>query len=810
MISFSDLPSIVSGELRSFKENNPVQSIFTDSRKAVISSDAVFFAIRGAHHNGHDYLKNLFDSGVRQFVVEEFTDKIPQHQCNVIKVRSSIDALQKLAAFHRSHFKMPIIGITGSNGKTIVKEWLYQLMSEDYKIAKNPGSYNSQLGVPLSVWQLQDFHQLGLFEAGISKPGEMQNLAGIIRPTLGIFTNIGSAHDEGFESREQKLAEKLALFKETELLIYCKDHSDVDAAVRKLKLPSLSWGFTPGSDFVVTRESSKILIKGKEKSFNLLLPFVDQASIENLLHCITVMIHFGYDEKTINKRIGSLASVPMRLELKEGINQSQIIDDTYNNDLAGLQISIDFLSNQQQKKTKRLILSEILESGIEPDLLAEKIALMIQNRVDAFVGIGKLFLERRKLFPPQSQLFETTDDFLSRFDFNQINQEIVLVKGARSFQFEKIVNKLQRRFHGTIMEIDLGAVVENLNYFKSRIKTSTKIMAMVKAFAYGSGSTEIANLLQYHKVDYLGVAYADEGVDLRKNNISLPIMVMNPSEESFPLLLEYNIEPEVYSFKILESLLTFLAGRKARIHIKLDTGMHRLGFSEDDIVVLTKSLQENSNVIVASIFSHLAGADESQHDDFSKSQAEKFITLADKVANAIGYRPLYHVLNSAGIMRLPEFQFDMVRLGIGLYGVDPTEFHNAPLKPVATLKTVVSQIKNIKKGETVGYGRKGVALNDMTLATIAIGYADGFSRAFSRGVGVVLINGKPAKVVGNVCMDMTMVDVTGIGAVEGDEVIVFGKNHSLHKLAQSINTIPYEILTSTSERVKRVFVAESI
>jgi len=497
--------------------------------------------------------------------------------------------------------------------------------------------------------------------------------------------------------------------------------------------------------------------------------------------------------------------------LKEGINHCQLIDDTYNNDLAGLEISLQFLSHQHQRTRKRVILSDILESGLDKKELVRQIATLVeQNKVDNFIGIGSALAEHKSMFPSGASFFETTETFLNAFDTDHLHDEMILIKGARSFQFEKIVSRLQRKVHGTVMEINLGALVHNLNFFRSRLNSSTRIMVMVKAFAYGSGSNEIANILQYHKVDYLGVAYADEGVDLRKNHITLPIMVMNPSEESFDSILTYDLEPEVYSFKILKALIYFLNGKPCNVHVKLDTGMHRLGFEESDLGELIRLLVANPTIKVASIFSHLAGADESQHDTFSTQQAEKFKSWADAVAAALGYRPLYHILNTPGILRLANFQFDMVRLGIGLYGVDPTAEKFQELKPVATLKTIVSQVRKINKGESIGYGRRGVAEHDLTLATIAVGYADGFSRAFSRGVGQVLINGKRAPVMGNVCMDMSMVDVTGVEVKEGDEVILFGTQLPIQEIASSIKTIPYEILTNTSERVKRVFVAESI
>jgi alanine racemase len=812
MIRFSQLESITGGKVLSAPSDHPVISLVTDSRKAAGGEGVVFFAIKGEHHDGHKFIEALYTQGVRQFVIEYKTDAILRHtDCDVLLVDSSVNALQSIAAYHRAELKIPVIGITGSNGKTIIKEWLYQLLSEDYKIAKNPGSYNSQLGVPLSVWQLQSHHQLGIFEAGISKRNEMQKLQRVIQPTIGIFTNIGSAHDEGFSDKKEKTREKLKLFEESQVLIYCIDHGLIHELVQHSGLKSFTWGSSPAADVLVRKENDLFSISYKGNTSLLRLPFIDLASVENCFHGIALMLYLGYTSEKIQQRISGLRSVPMRLELKEGINQCQVIDDTYNNDLGGLQISLEFLSNQHQKKTKRLILSDILESGLTDEALALKIAsLVISNQVHAFIGIGNMLSTYRKFFTGDARFFISTAEFLNTFNWDELQQEVILVKGARTFQFEKIVNKLQRKVHGTVMEIDLGAVVHNLNFFKARLKPSTRIMVMVKAFAYGSGSIEIANVLQFHKVDYLGVAYADEGIELRKNHIELPVMVMNPSEESFDTMLEYDLEPEIYSFKILKNYIHFLSGRSSKVHIKLDTGMHRLGFEASQLFELIEVLTKNPGLKVASIFSHLAGADESTHDNFSAEQAKHFIEMADQISAALGYKPFYHILNSPGILRLPQFQFDMVRLGIGLYGIDPTQEHVSGLQPVATLKTIISQIKNIQAGETIGYGRKGKAETNMTLATIAIGYADGFSRAFSRGVGEVLINGHMAKVTGNVCMDMTMVDITGIPAKEGDDVIIFGKELPIQELADKINTISYELLTSTSERVKRVFVAESL
>ncbi|HEU5146419.1 MAG TPA: bifunctional UDP-N-acetylmuramoyl-tripeptide:D-alanyl-D-alanine ligase/alanine racemase [Chryseosolibacter sp.] len=806
---FSELEQITAGKVIQLHRDRAITTLLTDSRKAITDEGSLFFAIGGPHHDGHNFTESLYHQGIRQFIVEKPTT--PGIDANVLLVKSSITALQQIVAHHRAEIKCPVIGITGSNGKTIIKEWLYQLLSPDFKIAKNPASYNSQVGVPLSVWQLQSHHTLGIFEAGISTVNEMANLQKVIRPTFGIFSNIGSAHDEGFRDTQEKIREKLLLFSASDFVIYCKDHEQIDQAVHRSGIRGFTWGGDDSADVVIKKQRDGYTIRAEALEFTLQLPFSDQASIENSFHALMVLLFFGTSPRDIQQRFNALNAVPMRLELKEGINHCQIIDDTYNNDLAGLQVSLDFLAHQHQKKKKAVILSDIHQSGLPERELLKRISTVLSGaRITHFIGIGPVLSSSRNDFPEGYTFYSSTEEFLNTFDFNQFQDEVILVKGARVFRFEKIVNQLQRKVHGTIMEIDLGALVHNLNYFKSCLNPGTRVMAMVKAFAYGSGSNEIANVLQYHKVNYLGVAYADEGVELRKNNISLPIMVMNPAEDSFDTLLKHTLEPEIFNFRTLEKLAEYVGDRHCNIHLKVDTGMHRLGFENDDVEALIAFLVERPNLHVASIFSHLAGADESVHDTFSKDQGTRFREMADRVSQRLGYRPIYHLLNSSGILRFPELQFDMVRVGIGLYGVDPTEGQRHSLKPVATLKTVISQIKHISRGESIGYGRRGQAAQPSTIATIAIGYADGFSRAFSRGVGKVLVNGKKAPVIGNVCMDMTMIDITGINAREGDEVIIFGKDLSIRELADSIQTIPYEILTSTSERVKRVFVAESI
>lgn len=810
MMKLQEIHQVIGGEMVQYRHNADIETLSIDSRKTGSAAHVLFLAIKGSRHDGHDYVIDLYNAGVRNFVVERQVRLEALPDANVLMVPSSVNALQDIGAFHRARFSIPVVGITGSNGKTIIKEWLSQMLSPDKVIVKNPGSYNSQVGVPLSVWLMKPYHQLAIFEAGISKPGEMEKLARIIRPTIGIFSNLGTAHDEGFQHREEKLEEKLKLFTGVEALIYCIDHRELHAHISQTTLPAFTWGSAAGANVRVSHTTEGVLVAYGDESFTFNTADLDKASVENSLHCIAAMYWMGYAAGDIQKRLTRLRVVPMRLELKEGINNCQIIDDTYNNDLGSLEIGLQFLSSLQLRKKRRAILSDILESGLEDDAIAGAMAgLVTRYGVKDIVCVGQALYQNRGKFPSSAQFYRDTEEFLRQFDFASLDNEIVLVKGARKFAFERIVARLQRKMHGTVVEIDLGALADNLNYVKSLLKPSTKVMVMVKAFAYGSGSIEIANLLQYHQVDYLGVAYADEGIDLRKNNITLPVMVMNPSEESFDAMVKFSLEPEIYSIRILRSLLAHLGGATCRVHVKLDTGMNRLGFGSEEIPPLIELLQAHPNIHVASVFSHLAGADEEGHDAFSQEQYERFVAASDKVISALRHRPLRHILNTSGILRLEQYQLDMVRLGIGLYGVDPTPVAH-PLKTVVTLKTLISQIKHVSKGETVGYGRRGVAERDIRTATIAIGYADGYSRAFSRGVGKVLVNGHLAPVIGNVCMDMTMIDVTGIPADEGDEVIIFGKDLPVQALADSIQTIPYEILTSTSERVRRVFVADGI
>lgn len=796
----------------------PIQYLITDSRKLTINKAAVFFAIKGLHHDGHWFLQELYFKGIRQFVVENPVDPSQFPEANILQVNSSIGALQLLAAAHREQFDIPIVGITGSNGKTIVKEWLSQLLFPQMKVVKSPKSYNSQIGVPLSVWQLNNVHEIGIFEAGISLPGEMTKLQKVMKPGIGIFTNIGTAHDEGFKDRREKILEKAQLFESSDKIIYCSDHKEIKEVLEEKFPPDrlLSWGTQAESKFKIMHlakgsRSSIMRIAYERNEIEFTLPFRDDASIENCMHCVIFLLQESFAPAYIQQQINLLDNISKRLELKQAINECYLIDDSYNNDFAGLQIALDFMGQQKQKEKKTVILSDLLQTGLKEEILYKNVARLLKQRgVAKLIGIGSAISKNSVCFDIPADFYQNTEAFLESLEKKHFEKELILIKGARDFRFGRIVNLLQQKMHGTVLEINLDALTNNLNFYRSKLAPGTKLMVMVKAFAYGSGSQEVANLLQYHRVDYLAVAYADEGVVLRENGITIPIMVMNAAPANFPQLIRYQLEPEIYSMTQLRSWLNFVKNEEkgVLVHLKLDTGMHRLGFEIPDLEALIAMINSNRELQIASIFTHLAGSDEALHNDFSHRQASNFSEMTAAILAQTGIRPLLHILNSPGIIRFPEYHFDMVRLGIGLYGVEVNKMFQQQLIPISTLKTHISQVKHIKKGESIGYGRKGMAKTDITIATIAIGYADGFNRKFSNGKGHVLVKGKEAPVIGNVCMDMTMIDISGIHAEEGDEVIIFGKERSISSLAAEIDTIPYEILTNVSERVKRIFFSE--
>jgi Alr-MurF fusion protein len=816
-LSSIQIQEITGGKSTGRKIEGLITQISIDSRQIIHPEQTLFVALRGAKADGADYIPQLIEEGILAFLVhgdfqvlDEFAEK-----AFFIKVNDTREALQKLAAFQRSQFTKPVVAITGSNGKTIIKEWLGQVLSQSYTVAKSPKSYNSQVGVPLSIFGIQPYHQVAILEAGVSRSSEMNALAGMIKPNLGVFSNIGSAHEEGFSGLGEKIQEKLKLFQEVQLLIYCKDQEMLSQVIESSfsKERLISWSQNPGADFSISYKQqlgkTRIhLMKSDLSTFTFSVPFSDKASLENVTHVLVSALSLGQDFSAIQEGLEHLKPVDMRLTLKSGIHDSLIIDDTYNNDLAGLKVALEFLSQQRPKRSKILILSDLLQQGM-PEKVYTEVADLIQTyQLDHIIGIGNEVSRLEKFFPETSKIYPSTESFLGHLDLDQFQNDLILITGARSFAFERIVNKLQQRIHGTTMEINLNAISHNFNFYKKQLKPGTKVMVMVKAFAYGGGDAEIANHLQTMGADYLAVAFSDEGVALRKQGIRLPIMVLNPVEESFDLLQEFALEPVVFSLDFFKKigLYSRYHGIQLTVHLDLDTGMHRLGFEPRHLPELKQLIREFPELKVASLYTHLAGADEECHQDFSLTQLNLFQEMKSQVEGALGYKPLAHALNSAGIVSFPDFQIDMVRLGIGLYGVEVTGKFDTALKPVSTLKTTISQIKDLPSGATVGYSRKGVLPNGGKIGTLAIGYADGYDRRFSQGKGYALIHGKKAPVIGNVCMDMTMVDLSGIPEVkEGDEALIYGEQISLKELADQIGTIPYELLTNISTRVKRVY-----
>ncbi len=823
-LSIKQVAAIVNGQLTGKTAQINIQHLLLDSRKVRFTEATLFFAIKGVHYNGHDFIRELYQRGVHQFIISQTIDYQAFPEACFILVNNTTLALQQLAQHHRAQFTLPIIGITGSNGKTVVKEWLYQLLWQDYRIVRSPKSYNSQVGVPLSIWQINEHHQLGIFEAGISQVGEMQQLAPIIEPIIGIFTNIGSAHSQHFTNKKEKIFQKLKLFKQCELLIYSKDHTLIDQCVQSLSLPALTWskkGLTSADLQIIAIEKqaqqSHLTAIYQEEKTHISIPFIDEASIENAIHCWLVLLHFQIPQAQISKRMKQLSAIEMRLKLKAGINDCSLISDCYNSDLNSLAIALDFLEQQQQHAKKTLILSDILQSSQKPQQLYETVLQLIQQKnVTRFIGIGTQIAAFKSLFNKHlaASFYPDTETFLQQIP--HFERETILIKGARPFTFEKIVAFLAQKAHNTILEINLNAIAHNLQSYRKLLHPATKMMVMVKALSYGSGSFEIANLLQFNKVDYLAVAYTDEGIALRQAGITLPIMVMNPQPSTFEALLQHQLEPEIYSPSHLQKLQYHLKNRPTplsnpvSIHLKIDTGMHRLGFESEDLPTLIQHLKNNPYFHLASILSHLAASDDSQHDDFSYRQIRQFKEMATAIQSAFDYPILTHILNSTGIVRFAESaQLEMVRLGLGLYGVDSTNIIQNQLANVSSLKTYISQIKSVAASETVGYSRKGKLHRASRVATVGIGYGDGLNRRLSGGKGKMLVHGQLAPILGNVCMDMTMLDVTHIPeAKEGDEVLVFGKDLPVQQVAAWMNTIPYEVFTSVSSRVKRVYFQE--
>lgn len=835
-LSVRKVSSIVGGEFHSPESDVAISisSVSIDSRTIFDPESSLFFALKTERNDGHRYIADLVHMGVRAFVLSDYTEDFLKYaSCSFIVVADTLKALQKLAAWNRSQFDIPVVGITGSNGKTIVKEWLFELL-HNHSVIRSPKSYNSQVGVPLSVWNLSADYEMAIFEAGISKPGEMQHLQKIIKPTIGILTNIGEAHQENFTTKQNKLEEKLKLFGSCNALIYCKDQPLVHSVIRNGGLPAtvklIEWSFIDpnaylyfkieevenGIELLYSASDSKSTAEYNSKSpaqYRIALPFQDAANLENAGHCLAFVLSQHLADSSVLESFRNIQPVAMRLEMKEGINNCLLINDYYNSDINSLQIAMAFLNNNAKAPylRKTIVLSDIQQSGIPDEQLYQEVVRMLKlNRVSHLIGIGPRIRKQSALFEMQAEFYETTDQFLESVQPGKYFQECILLKGARDFHFERISSVLQKKYHQTVLEIDLNAMIGNLNFFQSLIRPETRIMVMVKAFSYGSGMAEIARILQFHKVDYLAVAVADEGVELRQAGIDLPILVMNPEEHSFENMIEFRLEPNIYSEEIFNSFRKVLqqnAVVRYPVHLKLDTGMRRLGFdSEEMIEQLIVKLFDQEQMLVRSVFSHLAGADEAMHDEFTIGQIQQFQKFSSMITEKLPYKVFRHILNSAGIERFSEFQFEMVRLGIGLYGVSASG--NSQIRSISRLKTAVSQIRKITAGQTVGYGRKGVVEHDSEIAVIPIGYADGYDRRLSNGIGKVYVKGQIVPVIGNICMDMCMTDVTGLQVAVGDEVELMGEHILVSDIAESIGTIPYEILTGISQRVKRVYLQE--
>lgn len=795
-----------------------VDWILTDSRSLCFPEETLFFALKTKRNDGHKYIYDLYTRGVRNFVVSDLPEKADEYKdANFLVLDRPLKGLQKLATHHREQFQVPVVGITGSNGKTIVKEWLYQLLSPERVITRSPRSYNSQIGVPLSIWLMNEHTELGIFEAGISEMGEMEALKPIIQPTIGILTNIGGAHQENFSSVVDKCMEKLLLFKDCDVVIYDGDNEVINNCVTKSLFTAreIAWSRKDNERplFIekIVKEEARTTVYyryiGLPSSYTI--PFIDDASIENSIHCLAVALYMMLPPEQIAERMARLEPVAMRLEVKEGKNGCTLINDSYNSDLASLDIALDFMQRRSEDKMRKrtLILSDILETGQTSKLLYRQVADLIHSRgVDKLIGVGEDIASSSSRFEVEKYFFRSTTELLNSGLLNQLHDEIVLIKGSRTFQFDKITDLLELKVHETTLEINLNALVDNLNYYRNKLKPDTKIVCMVKASAYGAGSYEIAKTLEDQRVNYLAVAVADEGSELRKAGITSSIIIMNPEQTAFKTLFDYKLEPEVYSFHLLEELIK-AAEREGitnfPIHIKIDTGMHRLGFAPAEIPRLVERLHKQTSVIPRSVFSHLVGSDTERLDTFTRRQIEVFEAAAAQLQEGFSFKIIRHICNTAGIQRYPGAQFEMVRLGIGLYGVDP--FTNEMLHNISTLRSTILQIHDVPKEETVGYGRKGILERDSRIAAVPIGYADGLNRHLGNGRGYCLVNGKKAPYVGNICMDVCMIDVTDIDCREGDKVIIFGDDLPVTVLSDLLDTIPYEVLTSVSNRVKRVY-----
>ena len=798
-----------------------IRNISIDSRTLLAARHTLFFAIRGQRNNGHHYINDLVDRDVKAFVVSEPV-KIPAYlACAVIQVEDTLEALQKLAGYHRSQFMWPVIGITGSNGKTIVKEWLNDILSTHFSVIRSPKSFNSQVGVPLSVWNMRKENNLAIFEAGISRPGEMERIEPCIRPTIGILTNIGDAHQENFTSLDTKTAEKLKLFLSADKLVYCANQDRTSRMAAKFcadkGITPVGWSLKGEESLIrirtVTEASgTQLVAEWQEKQLVFRIPFTDASSIENACHCFATLVALDAPVEQLVIQFGKLTPLAMRLEIKKGVNNCLLLNDYYNSDINSLEIALSVLNHQAENEhlTKVAILSDFRQSGYSHGDLYRKVNQMLSDAgIETLVGIGRDMEKAEPFFTMKTLMHESTAAFLSRLKTTDFRQAAILIKGAREFHFEEISSALQKKANQSVFEVHLNTMVDNLNHFRSMLKPETKIMVMVKAFSYGTGDVEIAKILQYQHVDYLAVAVADEGMELRNAGITTPIIVMNPEMHSFQHLIDYHLEPNLYSVALAADFAS-VAGQNALrefpVHVKIDTGMNRLGFkTRTELDQLVAILENHPELKVESVFSHMAASDDPTFDDFTNDQVSRFMELSGYLHRKTGYRSARHILNSAGIERFPHYQFEMVRLGIGLYGVSST---GQPLKPIGVLKSVISQVKEVDEGETIGYSRAGKVVRPSRIAIIPLGYADGLDRRLSNGMGNVWINGMVAPITGNICMDMCMADITEIDAKPGDEAEFFGDHISILDVAKAMNTIPYEVLTGISQRVKRVYIQE--
>ncbi len=812
----------MTGAVRYGSLQSQISWLLTDSRSLCFPTETLFFALVTKTGDGHNYLSVLHQRGVKNFVVE----KIPENRdefadSNILVVKNTLTALQNLAAAHRKAFDIPVVGVTGSNGKTVIKEWLYQLLEPDYTVTRSPRSYNSQIGVPLSVWLLSQQTQVAVFEAGISQKDEMSRLWPIIRPTIGILSNIGQAHQENFQSLQEKCIEKLMLFKNCDVIIYDGDNEAILDCVNKTVVTAreIAWSKkNPEKPLYIARiekGTASTRIDYRYIGFDswLEIPFVDDASIENAIHCLAVCVYMIMPPEIIRERMARLEPIAMRLEVKDGKQGCVIINDSYTSDLSSLAIALNFMSRRHDDKSRgrTLILSDILQSGWLAKELYRTVAQYVEsNGITKLIGVGKDIQSARKCFNvPEQYYFNSTKEFLKSNVIKEIRNELVLVKGARPYHFDWITERLELKVHETILEVNLGALASNVDRYRAMLKPETRMVCMVKASAYGAGATEVAKTLQDKRVNYLAVAVADEGWELRKAGITTNIMVMNPERTSFNTLFEQRLEPEIYSFHLLEMIIRAAEHNGITnfpIHIKIDTGMHRLGFAPSDIPELISRLNRQTAVIPRSVFSHFVGSDSNQFNDFTKVQLDRFVQASEMLQAAFPHRILRHICNSAAIERFPESHFDMVRLGLGLYGISPMD--NSTFSNVFTLKTVILQIRDLKAGETVGYSRKGVIERDSRIAAIPIGYADGLNRHLGNGRAYCIVNGQKAPYVGNICMDVCMIDVTGIDCTDGDTVELFGPNLPVHVLSDILETIPYEVISTISTRVKRVYYSE--